>query len=46
MAVLNAFLEYLIKLIVFASVAGAGIAVGIRFRKKKDAKAGKEQINE
>jgi len=27
-------------------VAGAGIAVGIRFRKKKDAKAGKEQINE
>lgn len=46
MALLNAFGYYLIRLVVFAVVAGLGIMAGIRFRKKKDAKAGKEQTNE
>lgn len=34
-----AFLEYGIKLIVFAAVAAGGIALGIKIRKNKNAKS-------
>ncbi len=33
-----AFVEYLIKLIMFTAVAALGIAVGIKLRKNKNAK--------
>lgn len=39
MELASAFLEYGIKLIIFAVVAGIGIAVGIKLRKAKNAKS-------
>ncbi len=35
----EAFLSYGVKLILFAIVAGVGIATGIKLRKSKDAKS-------
>lgn len=39
MAIVEAFLEYGVKLILFAIVAGVGIGTGIKIRKMKDAKS-------
>ena len=39
MTLAEAFLNYGIRLILFAVVAGAGITVGIRIRKAKNAKS-------
>lgn len=38
MTLSGAFISYTIKLVLFAVVAGVGIAAGIRLRKAKDAK--------
>ncbi len=35
---LEAFVNYLIRLVVFGAVAAGGIAIGIRLRKSKNAK--------
>lgn len=35
----EAFVYYGVRLVIFAVVAGAGIAAGIRIRKAKDAKS-------
>ena len=41
MAFVNSFLSYFLLMTVFAAVAGAGVAIGIHCRKKKDQKDGK-----
>lgn len=38
MTLSGAFISYGVKLILFAVVAGVGIAVGVKLRKVKDAK--------
>ena len=38
MAVLSAFGEYIIRLVIFTAVAAAGIAIGIKWRKSKNEK--------
>ena len=37
-SIIGSFIYYGIRLIIFAAVAGAGIAIGIKLRKAKNAK--------
>ena len=40
MTVLGAFVYYIVRLAIFGIVICAGVAIGIKFRKKKDTKKG------